>query len=75
MVEAQHLALHRPPERSPEADANFRRALLEVAPIAVQKVLIFVVRIDLEAIDVDEIGLVHRVCPAEIGIVSMQHEG
>ena len=71
----QNVAVGRPPERAPEIDADFRHLLLEVPPFAVEKILVVVFGIDRQRIDVDEIGLVDRIGPAEMAVVAMQHEG
>ena len=55
--------------------ADMRLRFLEVAPHAIEQILVRIVGIDLQAIDIDKVRLVDRIGPAEIAIVPMQHEG
>ena len=74
VLREQNVARRRPPERPPEVDANFGHPFFEVAPFAVEQILALIVGIERQRIDVDEIGLVDRVGPAQMPVVSMQHE-
>ena len=49
-------------------------ALLKIPPLSVQPVLVGVRGIDDQLVDIHQIGLVHRVGPAEMLVVAMQHE-
>ncbi len=71
----QHRAMHRPDQRPEDLHADRGILDLEVAPLAVEAVLVLVRGVDREAIDVDEIGLVDRVGPAQMLVVAVQHEG
>ena len=63
--------MHRPKE------AHLERGVAdgEVPPRAIQEVLVFVVGIDGQTIDVDQLRLVDRIGPAQIGIMAVQHKG
>ena len=71
----EHVAMHRPDQWAPQLHAQRDIFLLEVAPFAVQQILVLVIWVDRQPIDVRQIGAIHRVRPAEMLVVSVQHEG
>src|SRR5437868_7478367 len=66
--------MYSPDQRTENLDSQGHVRLLEVAPFAVETILIFVFRVDRQAIDVDQVGLVDGVRPAEMLVMPMQHE-
>ena len=70
----EHVAMERPDQRTEQLHANGRVVLLEIAPLAVEQILVVVRRIDGQPIDVRKIRRIDRVRPAQMFVVAMQHE-
>ena len=68
------LALGVPLERAEQLDPDGGRRDVHVPPRAVQPVLVCIVRVHLKHIDVRQIGLVHRIGPAQVLVVPVQDD-
>jgi hypothetical protein len=66
--------MHGPDQRPENLDADRGVGLFEIAPFAVEQILIGVRRIDGELVDIREIGRVDGVRPAQMLVMSVQHE-
>ncbi len=70
----QHGLMEGPCERTQQLDAQCGICDLEVLPFAVEQVLPVIRRIQRQLIDADQLGLVDRVRPAQVLVVTVQHE-
>ena len=61
-------------EGSEQLDAELRRFCLQPAPGAVEAVGVRILGVDLQSVDVGQGRRIHRIGPAEMGVMAVQHE-
>ena len=71
----ERLAVRSEVQASPDLHVDGGVPHLEVAPLAVEPVLVRVRRIDLQHVHVDEVRVVDGVGPAQVAVVAVQDHG
>ena len=83
MILAHHRAKYRPQRVPPDSDLQISQQFdldrhlphFQVQPLTVKQILVLVFRVNLQHIDICQIRVVDRQCPAQTFIVTLNHTG